>query len=213
MADDLAAENARLRARLAALEGPSIASSIVELVGNTPLLRLDAASAECGEVLGKLEFLNPGGSVKDRAALEIVLAAERDGSLRPGATLVDATSGNTGVALAMVAAARGYGCVVVMPRLGPNVERYALIKAYGGAVLLSEVADGTEGMLALAERACAAIDGAFFCGQFANPANERSHYAATGPEIWRQCGGRLDAVVVGAGAGRRPVSATMFERC
>ncbi|KAH8053920.1 hypothetical protein JL721_10641 [Aureococcus anophagefferens] len=128
MADDLAAENARLRARLAALEGPSIASSIVELVGNTPLLRLDAASAECGEVLGKLEFLNPGGSVKDRAALEIVLAAERDGSLRPGATLVDATSGNTGVALAMVAAARGYGCVVVMPRLGPNVERYALIR-------------------------------------------------------------------------------------
>ena len=164
MADDLAAENARLRARLAALEGPSIASSIVELVGNTPLLRLDAASAERGEVLGKLEFLNPGGSVKDRAALEIVLAAERDGRLRPGATLVDATSGNTGVALAMVAAARGYGCVVVMPRLGPNVERYALIKAYGGAVLLSEVADGTEGMLALAERACAAIDGAFFCG-------------------------------------------------
>ncbi|KAH8047950.1 hypothetical protein JL722_12739 [Aureococcus anophagefferens] len=129
MADDLAAENARLRARLAALEGPSIASSIVELVGNTPLLRLDAASAECGEVLGKLEFLNPGGSVKDRAALEIVLAAERDGLRRRRAPL--------------------------------------------------EVADGTEAC-SRRERACAAIDGAFFCGQFANPANERSHYAATG---------------------------------
>ena len=196
-------ELASLRARVAELEEqqqrPRVASSITELVGSTPLLRLGSA---CGEVLGKLEFLNPGGSVKDRAALEIVVDAERSGALRPGATLVDATSGNTGVALAMVAAARGYGCCVVMPRLGPNLERYALIRSYGGVVLLSEPGEGTEGMVALAEKACAALgDRAFFCRQFGNAANERAHYGATGPEIWAQCGGRLDAVVVGAGTG------------
>lgn len=196
-------ELASLRARVAELEEeqqrPRVASSITELVGSTPLLRLGSA---CGEVLGKLEFLNPGGSVKDRAALEIVVDAEKSGALRPGATLVDATSGNTGVALAMVAASRGYGCVVVMPRLGPNLERYALIRSYGGVVLLSEPGEGTEGMVALAERACAALgDRAFFCRQFGNAANERAHHGATGPEIWAQCGGRLDAVVVGAGTG------------
>ena len=121
-----------------------IASSITDLIGRTPLLRLQSNTAE---VLAKLEFLNPGGSVKDRAALAIVEDAERRQLLRKGSVLVDATSGNTGVALAMVAAAKGYGCVVSMPRVCTNVERYALIKAYGGVVLLSEPNEGADGML------------------------------------------------------------------
>ena len=146
-----------------------IASSITDLIGRTPLLRLQSNSAE---LLAKLEFLNPGGSVKDRAALAIVEDAERRQLLRKGSVLVDATSGNTGIALAMVAAAKGYGCVVSMPRVCTNVERYALIKAYGGVVLLSEPNEGAEGMLRLAKAAVAALgERAYYTAQFSNPCN------------------------------------------
>ncbi len=176
-----------------------IASSITDLIGRTPLLRLQSNSAE---LLAKLEFLNPGGSVKDRAALAIVEDAERRNLLRKGSVLVDATSGNTGVALAMVAASKGYGCVVSMPRVCTNVERYALIKAYGGIVLLSEPNEGAEGMLRLAKAAASALgDRAYYTAQFSNPCNADAHLNGTGPELWRQCGGRLDAVVLGAGTG------------
>jgi cysteine synthase A len=177
----------------------NIASSITDLIGRTPLLRLQSNSAE---LLAKLEFLNPGGSVKDRAALAIVEDAERRNLLRKGSVLVDATSGNTGIALAMVAASKGYGCVVSMPRVCTNVERYALIKAYGGVVLLSEPNEGAEGMLRLAKKAADALgDRAYYTAQFSNPCNADAHLHGTGPELWRQCGGRLDAVVLGAGTG------------
>ena len=176
-----------------------IASSITDLIGRTPLLRLHSNSAE---LLAKLEFLNPGGSVKDRAALAIVEDAERRQLLRKGSVLVDATSGNTGIALAMVAASKGYGCVVSMPRVCTNVERYALIKAYGGVVLLSEPNEGAEGMLRLAKKAADALgERAYYTAQFSNPCNADAHLHGTGPELWRQCGGRLDAVVLGAGTG------------
>ena len=176
-----------------------IASSITDLIGRTPLLRLHSSSAE---LLAKLEFLNPGGSVKDRAALAIVEDAERRNLLRKGSVLVDATSGNTGVALAMVAASKGYGCVVAMPRVCTNVERYALIKAYGGVVLLSEPNEGAEGMLRLAKKAAEALgERAYYTAQFSNPCNADAHLHGTGPEIWKQCNGQLDAVVLGAGTG------------
>jgi cystathionine beta-synthase len=181
-----------------------ITDSLLDLVGDTPLLRLSriGRGLEC-ELLGKLEMLNPGGSVKDRIGLRMIEAAEREGLLRPGATIVEPTSGNTGVGLAMAAVLKGYRCIFTMPdKMSP--EKIALLRAYGAEVVITPTAvppASPESYYRVADRLTEEIPGAFQPNQYFNQANPRAHYLTTGPEIWEQTGGRVTHFVSSVGTG------------
>lgn len=180
-----------------------IADSAAALVGHTPLLRLkntERALALHAEVCAKLEFFNPAGSVKDRVALKMILDAEESGRLRPGGTVIEPTSGNTGIGLASVAAARGYRAIIVMPD-SMSRERQTLMRAYGATLVLSDGKRGMTGAIEQAERIKEATPGAIIAGQFSNPANPQAHYESTGPEIYEDAGGRIDCFVAGIGTG------------
>ena len=177
--------------------------SMTELVGGTPLLALERLGAARGwraQVLAKLECMNPAGSVKDRAALGMIQAAEAAGKLSPGATIVEPTSGNTGIGLAAVAAVRGYRVVLTMPET-MSLERRKLLAAYGAEIVLTPGALGMQGAVERAEALAREIPGSFLAGQFDNPANPAAHEATTGPEIWRDTGGAVDFFVAGVGSG------------
>ena len=180
-----------------------IYTSADQLIGHTPLLELtNIEKAEHLEatVLAKLEYLNPAGSVKDRIAKGIIDDAERSGALKPGATLIEPTSGNTGIGLASVAAARGYKLIIVMPDT-MSVERRQLIKAYGAQLVLSEGAKGMAGAVEKAQELAAQIPGSFIPGQFTNPANPKTQFETTGPEIYEDTDGKVDIFVAGVGTG------------
>lgn len=180
-----------------------IYSSQLELVGHTPLVEVQRVAARRSlraRLLVKLESYNPAGSVKDRTALAMIEAAERDGILRPGSTIVEATSGNTGVGLAFAAAVKGYAVVIVMPET-MSVERRRLVAAYGARLELTPGAEGMKGALARAETLRASIDGAVTLGQFVNPANSAVHAATTGEEVWNDTEGGVDVFVAGVGTG------------
>ena len=182
----------------------TIVDSLIDLVGHTPLVRLARFSASVPPtLLGKVEYLNPGGSVKDRIGLAMVRAAEESGLLRPGGTIVEPTSGNTGVGLAMVAAQRGYRCVFVMPDK-MSQEKIDLLRAFGAEVVVCPTAvepDDPRSYYRTADRLTREIPGAYQPNQYFNQANPRAHYATTGPEIWEQTAGRIDAFVAGVGTG------------
>lgn len=180
-----------------------IYSSQLELVGHTPLVEVQRVAARRSlraRLLVKLESYNPAGSVKDRTALAMIEAAERDGILRPGSTIVEATSGNTGVGLAFAAAVKGYAVVIVMPET-MSVERRRLVAAYGARLELTPGAEGMKGALARAETLRASINGAVTLGQFVNPANPAVHAATTGEEVWNDTEGGVDVFVAGVGTG------------
>jgi cystathionine beta-synthase len=176
----------------------------LELVGDTPIVRLQKVGAELGaEILVKLEYLNPGGSVKDRIGLPLIEAAERDGKLRPGGTIVEPTSGNTGVGLAIAAAIKGYRCIFVMPDK-MSQEKIALLRAYGAEVVICPTAvdpDSPESYYSVSDRLAEEIPGAFKPDQYSNMANPDAHYEVTGPEVWNQTSGEIDAFVVSVGTG------------
>lgn len=181
----------------------SWAKSIDELIGNTPLLELTnyrRAHELTATLLGKLEYFNPAGSVKDRIALAMLDDAERRGLIKPGALIIEPTSGNTGIGLAAVAAARGYQVVLTMPET-MSVERRNLLKAYGAQLVLTDGAKGMSGAIAKAEELAAATPGSLIPGQFTNMANPAMHKATTGPEIWQQTEGKVDIFVAGVGTG------------
>lgn len=181
-----------------------INESALELIGGTPLLRLNRYTQKKGitgaEILAKLEYLNPAGSVKDRIALAMIEDAEKRGILKEGATVIEPTSGNTGIGLAAVAAAKGYRAILTLPDT-MSVERRNLLKAYGAELVLTEGAKGMKGAIARAEELKNEIPGAVILGQFVNPANPAIHKATTGPEIWEQTGGKVDIFVAGVGTG------------
>lgn len=180
-----------------------IYNNVSELVGNTPLVELkhieEKYNLNC-RLLAKLEYLNPAGSAKDRVAKEMIDQAERDGLLQPGATIIEPTSGNTGIGLASYAAIKGYKCIIVIPDT-MSVERQNLIKAYGAEIVLSDGALGMKGSIAKAEELQKTIPGSFIPAQFDNPANVNAHRKTTGPEIWRDTDGRMDIFVAGVGTG------------
>ncbi len=178
-----------------------IANSITELIGNTPLVRLARVSVGCkATVLGKLESFNPGGSVKDRIGLSMILKAEKDGLLKKDAVIIEPTSGNTGIALAMVAAARGYKLILTMPET-MSVERRSLLAAYGADIVLTPGGEGMKGAIAKAEELTKATRNSFMPMQFENPANPDAHRRTTAEEIWRDTDGKVDAIVAGVGTG------------
>lgn len=181
-----------------------IKESALELIGGTPILKLNGYSKKAGvenvTILAKLEYLNPAGSVKDRIALAMVEDAEKKGILKEGATIIEPTSGNTGIGLAAVAAAKGYRAILTLPDT-MSVERRNLLKAYGAELVLTEGAKGMKGAIAKAEELTKEIDGAVILGQFVNPANPAAHKATTGPEIWEQTDGKVDIFVAGVGTG------------
>jgi cysteine synthase A len=178
-----------------------IYDGLLDLVGRTPLVRLGRLSPKRGaEVCGKLERNNPAGSVKDRPALFMIRAAEEAGQIEEGATLVEATSGNTGISLAAIAAVRGYRCVLVMPE-DMSSSRRQILRSYGAEVILTPAQDGMAGAVDRAERVLEETDGAFMPSQFDNPANPRAHEETTAQEIWRATEGRVDAFVAGVGTG------------
>ena len=181
-----------------------ITESALELVGKTPLLRASRyaknVGAEQADVLVKLEYLNPAGSVKDRIALAMIEDAEKNGILKPGAIIIEPTSGNTGIGLAAVAAAKGYKAILTLPET-MSVERRNLLKAYGAELVLTEGAKGMKGAIAKAEELRDSIPGAVILGQFVNKANPAAHKATTGPEIWEQTDGKVDIFVAGVGTG------------
>ncbi len=181
-----------------------IKESAVELIGKTPILKLNGYSKAAGvtnaTLLAKLEYLNPAGSVKDRVALSMIEDAEKSGKLKPGATIIEPTSGNTGIGLAAVAAARGYKAILTLPDT-MSVERRNLLKAYGAELVLTEGAKGMKGAIAKAEELEKEIEGGIILGQFVNPANPAVHKATTGPEIWEQTDGKVDIFVAGVGTG------------
>ncbi|MDO5074748.1 MAG: cysteine synthase A [Bacteroidales bacterium] len=178
-------------------------SSVASLIGHTPLIRLERLAQKLqlkGRILAKVESFNPGGSVKDRIALAMIEAAEAAGKLQMGSTIVEPTSGNTGVGIAMVAAARGYRCIIVMPDT-MTVERRRLVSAYGAELVLTPGSEGMKGAIARAEEIRQGIAGAITLGQFENPANPAAHLQHTAPEIWEQTGGKVDVLVAGVGTG------------
>lgn len=181
----------------------AIAKSLTELIGNTPLLELNKFSAKKGldtPIVAKVEFFNPGGSVKDRIALAMIEDAEKKGILKPGATIIEPTSGNTGVGLALVSAVKGYHLVLTMPET-MSIERRNLVKAYGAEVRLTSGKDGMAGAIRAAEQLRDATPGSIILQQFENPANPAKHYATTGPELWEQTEGKIDIFVAGVGTG------------
>ena len=178
-------------------------TSMEQFIGATPLLELTAIQKELGlkaRVLAKLESFNPGGSAKDRVALSMIRDAELHGKLTPGGTVIEPTSGNTGIGLAAVAACRGYRAIIVMPD-SMSIERQLLMKAYGAEVVLTPGKDGMTGAIAKAEALAREIPGSFIPDQFGNPANALAHYASTGPEIWQDTQGAVDILVAGVGTG------------
>ena len=180
-----------------------IYGSVDQMIGNTPLLELRNLERQRGlraRLLVKLEYLNPAGSAKDRIGLAMIDAAEREGKLGPGSVIIEPTSGNTGIGLASVAAARGYRVIIVMPDT-MSVERRVLMKAYGAELVLTEGAKGMTGSIEKAEELAATIPNAFIPGQFTNPVNAKAHYETTGPEIWRDTDGAVDIFVAGVGTG------------
>ncbi len=179
-----------------------IASSVSDLIGGTPLVRLNRVVGDCGAtILGKLEAANPGNSVKDRIGLAMIEAAEKAGDLVPGeSTIVEPTSGNTGIALALVAAVKGYRCVIIMPdTMSP--ERRATMRAFGAKIILTEGAKGMRGAVDTAARIADSIPNSFMPQQFRNPANPEVHFATTAQEIWQDTDGGVDALVAGVGTG------------
>ncbi len=180
-----------------------IKNSSLELIGKTPLLKASRYSEAAGvssPLLVKLEYLNPAGSVKDRIALAMIEDAEARGILKPGATIIEPTSGNTGIGLAAVAAAKGYKAIFTLPET-MSVERRKLLKAYGAELVLTEGSKGMKGAIAKADELQAQIEGSVILGQFVNPANPKVHYETTGPEIWQQTDGNVDIIVAGVGTG------------
>lgn len=180
-----------------------IAKQMTDLIGKTPLVALNKYSAFRGlktPLVVKVEFFNPGGSVKDRIALGMVEAAEKDGTLKPGATIIEPTSGNTGVGLALVAAVKGYKLILTMPET-MSVERRNLVKAYGAKVELTPGKDGMNGAIKAAEKLRDSIEGAVILGQFTNPANPQKHYDTTAIELWNDTDGDIDIFVAGVGTG------------
>ena len=181
--------------------GLRVADDVLGLIEKTPLVRLGRLSPQGGAtVWGKVEFVNPAGSVKDRPALSMILAAEKSGDLKPGATLVEATSGNTGISLAMIAAVRGYRCLLVMPE-DMSLERRYILRAYGAEIVLTPAGDGMSGAVSKALRLLEDTPGAFMPSQFDNPANPASHESGTALEILEQTGNAVSAFVAGVGTG------------
>ena len=176
------------------------ARKIEALIGSTPLVDLSNLANGNATILGKYEATNPGGSIKDRIAKAIVEDAEKNGRLAPGGTIIEPTSGNTGVGLAMVAAERGYKLVLTMPET-MSIERRKLAAAYGAEIVLTPGADGMKGAIAKADEIHETTPGSIIAGQFVNPANPRAHYETTGPEIWADTEGTVDAIVAGVGTG------------
>ena len=180
-----------------------IYESIIELIGKTPLVRLNKFEQEknlSAKVLAKVEFFNPAGSVKDRAALNMIEDAEKRGLLKKGDTIIEPTSGNTGIGLAAVATSKGYKVVLTMPD-SMSIERRKLLKAYGAEIILTEGAKGMKGAIERAEELKKEIPGSIIAGQFVNPANPEAHYKTTGPEIWEDTEGTVDIFVAGIGTG------------
>ena len=181
-----------------------IKESVLELVGNTPLLHAaryqKAAGAQDASLLVKLEYFNPAGSVKDRIAYAMIKDAEDKGILKEGATIIEPTSGNTGIGLAAIAAAKGYKAIFTLPET-MSVERRKMLAAYGAELVLTEGSKGMKGAIAKAEELKESIEGAVILGQFINPANPKAHYETTGPEIWKQTDGKVDIFVAGVGTG------------
>ena len=180
-----------------------IYTSADQLIGKTPLLELVHIEKDEGleaRILGKLEYFNPAGSVKDRIAKAMIADAEEKGLLKPGSVIIEPTSGNTGIGLASVAAARGYRIIIVMPET-MSVERRQLMKAYGAELVLTEGAKGMKGAIAKAEELAKEIPGGFIPGQFVNPSNPAAHRATTGPEIWEDTDGKVDIFIAGVGTG------------
>lgn len=175
-----------------------IVNSVTELIGNTPILKLNKYSDK--NIYAKLEYLNPAGSAKDRVALEMIEDAEKKGILKPGATIIEPTSGNTGIGLALVAVAKGYNAILTLPDT-MSVERRKLLAAYGAKLVLTDGAKGMSGAIEKAEELSKEIPGSFVAGQFDNPANPMAHRKTTGPEIWRQMDGKVDIFVATVGTG------------
>src|SRR5947209_10449863 len=178
--------------------------TVLELVGNTPIVRLDLVGRGVEpEILAKLEYLNPGGSVKDRIGLAMIEKAEAEGKLKPGGTIVEPTSGNTGVGLAIAAAKKGYRCIFVMPDK-MSQEKISMLRAYGAEVVICPTAvepDSPESYYSVSDRLAEEIPGGFKPDQYSNMANPEAHYLTTGPEIWEQTGGELDAIIMSVGTG------------
>src|SRR6266513_2534112 len=178
--------------------------TLLDLVGATPIVRLDKLRGDGGAILlAKLEYLNPGGSVKDRIGLPMIERAEREGKLRPGGTIIEPTSGNTGVGLAIAAAIKGYRCIFVMPDK-MSQEKISMLRAYGADVVICPTnvePDSPESYYSVSDRLAEEIPGAFKPDQYSNVANPKAHYDTTGPEIWEQTGGEIDALVVAVGTG------------
>ena len=181
----------------------NISTSIDQLIGNTPLMRLTRLEQRLGlhgQLLAKLEYFNPGGSIKDRAALQMLRAAEQAGRIGPGALIIEPTSGNTGIGLCMLCAARGYRAIIVVPETA-SIERIKMMRAYGAQVVLTPGSAGMRGAVERAEALARENENAFIPSQFDNPENANAHYLTTGPEIWAQTEGHVDALVAGVGTG------------
>lgn len=182
----------------------NIKNGVTELIGGTPLMALDRFAAACGlegaHLIGKMEMFNPAGSSKDRVALKMIEDAEKDGRLVPGATIIEPTSGNTGIGLAAVGTARGYRTILTLPDT-MSAERRAMLRAYGAELVLTDGKLGMQGAIDRADELARSIEGAVILGQFVNPSNPQAHYETTGPEIWRDTDGRVDVFVCTAGTG------------